>query len=69
MRQEKKCAQKLIWLLDHALLNVCKFLIVKSVFINLFNILPKMYRTVVVKPSIRPDIRYPALTGYPVSGF
>jgi hypothetical protein len=41
------------------------FAIVKSVFINLFDILPKMYRTVVVKPSIRPDIRYPALTGYP----
>jgi hypothetical protein len=42
----------------------------KAVFINLFDILPK---NIVVKPSIRPDIRYPALTGfpaaYPVSGF
>jgi hypothetical protein len=43
-------------------------IVVKAVFINLFDILPK---NKVVKPSIRPDIRpdirYPAfeLAGYP----
>jgi hypothetical protein len=39
--------------------------IVKAVFINLFNILPKISKNIVFKPSIRPDIRFPALTGYP----
>jgi hypothetical protein len=64
MRQEKKMCTKLICLLDHVYclqISNCK-----SVFIDLFDILPKMYRTVVVEG---PDIRYPALTGYPVSGF
>jgi hypothetical protein len=46
-----------------------------SLFKNLFDILPSQIsgRISGIKPNIRPDIRYPALTvylaGYPVSGF
>jgi hypothetical protein len=43
-----------------------KSIIIKAVFINLFDIFLK---NIVAKLRIRPDIRYPALTGYPVSGF
>jgi hypothetical protein len=42
-----------------------KSIIIKAVFINLFDIFLK---NIVAKLRIRPDIRYLALTGYPVSG-
>jgi hypothetical protein len=62
-------------LLDFALFNVYKkSIIVKPVFLNLFDILPKIRLSNQVSGQISsiqplPDIQYPALTGYPVSCF
>jgi hypothetical protein len=54
-----------VTILDHSLFNVCKSLELFKLFYKFYLIFDK---NIVVKPSIRPDIRYPALTGYPVSG-
>jgi hypothetical protein len=60
IRQEKKFARELIKLLDHALFNAYlqKSKFFKAVFVNLFNILPKIKLS---NQVTLPDIRYPAL--------
>jgi hypothetical protein len=66
IRQEKICTK--IDLVTRSCFVLCllKTIIVSALKKKLYFL---FYQKYICQDNIRPDIRYPALTGYPVSGF